>query len=138
MLMAQQVGKGAVGVNVDDVSTVGVAAEGATSVADEFLLLLMNPLYHHLHHLLNHHHHHKINLPLPKGIIELIDADEDITLKDVAIVAKDVQVAEIKESSNDDEVEPAKLQEVVEVVTTAKLITEVVTAASATITVAAP
>nr|GFC55016.1 hypothetical protein [Tanacetum cinerariifolium] len=35
MLMAQQVGKCAVGVNVDDVSTVGVAAEGATSVADD-------------------------------------------------------------------------------------------------------
>nr|GEZ49876.1 hypothetical protein [Tanacetum cinerariifolium] len=38
----------------------------------------------------------------------------------------------------DDEVEPTKLQEVVEVVTTAKLITEVVTVASATITAAAP
>nr|GEU75386.1 putative ribonuclease H-like domain-containing protein [Tanacetum cinerariifolium] len=40
-------------------------------------------------------------------------------------------------SMQDDEVEPAELQEVVEVVTTAKLITEVVTAASATITAAA-
>nr|GFA35595.1 hypothetical protein [Tanacetum cinerariifolium] len=38
----------------------------------------------------------------------------------------------------DDKVEPAELQEVVEVVTTAKLITEVVTAASATITATAP
>nr|GFB28699.1 hypothetical protein [Tanacetum cinerariifolium] len=38
----------------------------------------------------------------------------------------------------DDEVEPTKLQEVVEVVTTAKFITKVVIAASATITVAAP
>nr|GFB97031.1 hypothetical protein [Tanacetum cinerariifolium] len=37
----------------------------------------------------------------------------------------------------DDEVEPAELQEVVEVVTTAKLITEVVIVASATIIVAA-
>nr|GFA73319.1 hypothetical protein [Tanacetum cinerariifolium] len=41
-------------------------------------------------------------------------------------------------SMQDDEVEPAELQEVVEVVTTTKLITEVVTAASATITAAAP
>nr|GFD29368.1 hypothetical protein [Tanacetum cinerariifolium] len=41
-------------------------------------------------------------------------------------------------SLKDDEVEQAELQEVVEVVTTAKLITEVVTAASATITAAAP
>nr|GEZ64482.1 hypothetical protein [Tanacetum cinerariifolium] len=37
---------------------------------------------------------------------------------------------------DDDEVEPSELQKVVEVVTTAKLMTEVVTAASATITVA--
>nr|GEU59811.1 putative ribonuclease H-like domain-containing protein [Tanacetum cinerariifolium] len=41
-------------------------------------------------------------------------------------------------SRQDDEVELAELQEVVEVVTTAKLITKLVTAASATITVAAP
>nr|GEY79472.1 hypothetical protein [Tanacetum cinerariifolium] len=40
-------------------------------------------------------------------------------------------------SMQDDEVEPTELQEVVEVVTTVKLITEVVTAASATITAAA-
>nr|GEU70088.1 hypothetical protein [Tanacetum cinerariifolium] len=38
----------------------------------------------------------------------------------------------------DNEVEPIDLQEVVEVVTATKLITEVVTVASATITVAAP
>nr|GEW31372.1 hypothetical protein [Tanacetum cinerariifolium] len=41
-------------------------------------------------------------------------------------------------SMQDDDVEPAELQEVVEVVTTAKLITEVVTATSATITTATP
>nr|GEZ11718.1 hypothetical protein [Tanacetum cinerariifolium] len=76
---------------------------------------------------------------------------------DVAAVAKDVKDAEIEESSDvygrkeesqalellelsmqEDDIEPAKLQEVVEVVTTTKLITEVVTAAGATITVAAP
>nr|GEU55216.1 hypothetical protein [Tanacetum cinerariifolium] len=92
-----------------------------------------------------------------------MDADEDVTLKDVAIVAKEVEVekdAEIEEnvdvqgrqaesqdqiykidlehddkvlSMQDDELEPAKLKEVVELVTTAKLMTEVVTAA-ATIT----
>nr|GEW88627.1 hypothetical protein [Tanacetum cinerariifolium] len=85
--------------------------------------------------------------------------------KDVVVVAKDVKDAEIKESLNvqgrkaesqaqiyqidlehankvlsmqDDDIEPEELQEVVKVVTTAKLITEVVTAASATITAAAP
>nr|GFB48406.1 hypothetical protein [Tanacetum cinerariifolium] len=95
-------------------------------------------------------------------IIVDIDADVDVTMKDIA---KDVVVdAEIKDSAyvqgrqaesqaqiyqidlehadkvlniQDDEVEPAELQEVVEVVTTAKLITEVVIVASATIIVAA-
>nr|GEW13693.1 putative ribonuclease H-like domain-containing protein [Tanacetum cinerariifolium] len=67
-------------------------------------------------------------------IIANMDADEDVTLKDVDDIAKEVVVdAEIEEN---DEVEPAKLKEVVEVVTTAKLMTEVVTAASATITAA--
>nr|GEV82713.1 hypothetical protein [Tanacetum cinerariifolium] len=78
-----------------------------------------------------------------KRMIADMDADVDVTLKDVAAVAKDVQDAEIKESLDvlsmqDDEGEPAELQEVVKVVTTAKLITEVVTAASAIITAAAP
>nr|GEW45481.1 hypothetical protein [Tanacetum cinerariifolium] len=95
------------------------------------------------------------------GIIELIDADQDITLKDVAAVAKDVKDAEIEKSADvqerqaesqaqiyqidlkhadkvlsmqDNESEPIELKEVVEVVTTDKLITEVVTAASTTIT----
>nr|GEV83136.1 xylulose kinase-1 [Tanacetum cinerariifolium] len=127
MIMAQQVGEGADEVNVDDVYAVGVADKGE--------------------------------------IIKLINAAKDITLKDVDAIVKDVKDAEIEESSDvqgrkaesqaqiyqidlehadkvlsmqDDDIEPAELQEVVEVVTTAKLITEVVTAASATITVAAP
>nr|GEW04412.1 hypothetical protein [Tanacetum cinerariifolium] len=76
-------------------------------------------------------------------IIVDIDADKDVTLKDVAVVAKDGQDTKMEESADvlsmqDDEVEPAELKEVVEVVKTAKLITEVVTAASATITAATP
>nr|GEZ82317.1 hypothetical protein [Tanacetum cinerariifolium] len=64
-----------------------------------------------------------------------MDANVDVTLKDVVDIAKEVVVdAEIEES--DDEVEPAELQEVVEVVTTAKLITEVVTTATLTLTTA--
>nr|GEW55325.1 hypothetical protein [Tanacetum cinerariifolium] len=62
-------------------------------------------------------------------IIANIDADKDVTLKDVAAVAKEVE---------DDVKEPAELQEVIEVVTTAKLMIEVVTAATTTITAAAP
>nr|GEY44440.1 hypothetical protein [Tanacetum cinerariifolium] len=77
-------------------------------------------------------------------IIAYMDADVDVTLKDVADIAKEVaDDAKIEESADvlsmqDDKVEPAKLQEVVEVVTTAKLITEVVTAASTIVTPAAP
>nr|GEV17296.1 uncharacterized mitochondrial protein AtMg00810-like [Tanacetum cinerariifolium] len=87
-----------------------------------------------------------------------MDADVDVTLKDVALDAKidesadvqgrkaesqaqiyqiDLEHADKVLSMQDDKGEPAELQEVVEVVTTAKLITEVVTAASATITAAA-
>nr|GEY50542.1 putative ribonuclease H-like domain-containing protein [Tanacetum cinerariifolium] len=92
-----------------------------------------------------------------------MDADVDVTLKDIT---KDVALdAEIEDSADVqgrqaesqaqiyqvnlehadkvlsmqvDEVKPTELQEVMEVVTTTKLITEVVTAASATITVVAP
>nr|GEX57265.1 hypothetical protein [Tanacetum cinerariifolium] len=69
-----------------------------------------------------------------KGRIKAsMDVDVDVTLKDVVDITKEVDVdAEIEESAD------SQLQEVVEVVTTAKLITEVVSAASATITVAAP
>nr|GEY04587.1 hypothetical protein [Tanacetum cinerariifolium] len=100
-------------------------------------------------------------LEITKGIIADMDADEDVTLKDVAAVAEDVEKIEDNSdvhgrqaesqaqiyqidlehadkvlSIQDDKVEPAKLKEVVEVVTTAKLMTKVVTTASATITVA--
>nr|GEU64876.1 putative ribonuclease H-like domain-containing protein [Tanacetum cinerariifolium] len=63
-------------------------------------------------------------------IIELIDADKDVTLEKVE-VDKNAKVL----SMQNDELEPAELKEVVEVVTTAKLITKVVTIA-ATITAA--
>nr|GEU56842.1 putative ribonuclease H-like domain-containing protein [Tanacetum cinerariifolium] len=66
-----------------------------------------------------------------RKIIANMDADEDVTLKEVTAVAKEVEV-----EKDDDELEPVELQEVVEVVTIAKLMTKVVTAASATITVA--
>nr|GEV84332.1 putative ribonuclease H-like domain-containing protein [Tanacetum cinerariifolium] len=74
-------------------------------------------------------------------IIPSMDVDVDVTLKDVADISKEVALdAEIEESADvqrrqDDELEPSELNEVVEVVTTAKRMTEVVTA-SATITTA--
>nr|GEW42941.1 hypothetical protein [Tanacetum cinerariifolium] len=96
----------------------------------------------------------------PKGIIKNIDADEDVVLED----AKDVAVEKSDDVEDNDDIqgrtaesqakiykidldhankvlsmqeeesEPIKLQEVVDVVTTAKIINEVITAASKTIT----
>nr|GEV44797.1 putative ribonuclease H-like domain-containing protein [Tanacetum cinerariifolium] len=137
MIVEQPVGEGAPKVDVEDVSVVGVA-KGAASVTDDVV-------------------------PTAGRIIADMDANVDVTLKDIA---KDVALdPDIKESVDiqgrqaesqaqiyqtdlehddkvlsmqDDEVEPAELQEVVEVVTTTKLITKVVTAASATIIAAAP
>nr|GEZ38887.1 hypothetical protein [Tanacetum cinerariifolium] len=95
-----------------------------------------------------------------REIIANINADEDVTLKDVAAVEKTAEItknadvqgrlevsqAQIYQidlkhankvlSMQDDELDLVKLKEVVEVVTTAKLITKVVTAACATITAA--
>nr|GEY20424.1 hypothetical protein [Tanacetum cinerariifolium] len=68
-------------------------------------------------------------------IIANIDADEDVILKDVAAIEKTV---EIEENADDDELEPAELKEVVEVVTTAKLTIEVVTAAATIIVATTP
>nr|GEW29358.1 hypothetical protein [Tanacetum cinerariifolium] len=92
--------------------------------------------------------------PNRRKIAEL-DAYEDVTLEEVvAEVAKDVEVqGRLEESQaqvyhidlkhadkvlsmHDDETDIAKLKKVIEVVTTAKLMTEVVTAAATTITVA--
>nr|GEV56007.1 ribonuclease H-like domain, reverse transcriptase, RNA-dependent DNA polymerase [Tanacetum cinerariifolium] len=70
-------------------------------------------------------------------MIDKIDQDDVVVLKDdteedkeVADAVKDV------EEAMEDENEPTKVQEVVDVVTTAKLITEVVIAASETVTAA--
>nr|GEV76553.1 putative ribonuclease H-like domain-containing protein [Tanacetum cinerariifolium] len=160
MIVVQQVDEGAAKVNVDDISAAGVADEGAVSAnVDNVLAAVDEPSIPAPTPPTQPPPYHKNYLPLYKlkkvgtaqkvktskdiimdnvskhgGIIANIDVDEDVTLKDVA---KEVVVdAEIEENADDDEIEPAKLKEVVEVVTTAKLITEVVTAASATITTA--
>nr|GEX71854.1 uncharacterized mitochondrial protein AtMg00810-like [Tanacetum cinerariifolium] len=93
------------------------------------------------------------------GIIAKIDADKDVILEEVD-AAKDADVEKNEDvqgrleecqaqvyhidlehadkvlSMQDDELEPAELKEVIEVVTTAKLMIEVVTAATTTITAA--
>nr|GEV74149.1 hypothetical protein [Tanacetum cinerariifolium] len=219
---ATEVDEGADEVNVKDVSTAGVAAEGVVSAADDVVPtavealsitsptpptsppqplqdqpstsqdagismdLLQNLMdtcttltrrVEHLEHdkrLKNVGTTQRIetfddtlmdDLSKQGRIIADMDADKDVIQKDVAATTKDVQDAKIDESVDvqgrqaesraqiyqinlehadkvlsmqDDEGKTAELQEVVEVVTTAKLITEVVIAASATITAATP
>nr|GEV87158.1 hypothetical protein [Tanacetum cinerariifolium] len=151
-----QVGEGAAEVNVEYVSTAGVAASVADDevpTADKIAQALeITKLKQRVKKLERRNKASKLRRLKRVGttqrvetsndtvmddvskqgrIITYMDADKDVTLKDVVAVAKDVQDAEIEEK-------PAELQEVVEVVTTAKLITEVVTAASTTIIAAAP
>nr|GEV54127.1 hypothetical protein [Tanacetum cinerariifolium] len=90
-----------------------------------------------------------------EGKIAKLDANEDVTLEEVATdLDKDAEVQGSQEESQaqvyqfdlehtqkvlsmqDDEAEPTKLKEVIEVVTTTKLMTEVVTTAATTITAA--
>nr|GEZ51748.1 hypothetical protein [Tanacetum cinerariifolium] len=167
MIVAQQVGEGATEVNVKDVSTGGVAAEGAASADDDEVPAAVDKPYIPSPTLPTQPPPPLQDIPSTSQgrIIADIDANKDVTLKDVVVVAKDVQDVEIEESSyvqgrqaesqaqiyqidlehadkvlsmHDVDIEPSELQEVVEVVTTAKLITKVVTAASTTITTAAP
>nr|GEW52628.1 retrovirus-related Pol polyprotein from transposon TNT 1-94 [Tanacetum cinerariifolium] len=66
------------------------------------------------------------------------DADKDdvVVLMDDKEDDKKVEEAKVDESAQEDETEPTEVQEVVDVVTTAKLIIEVVTASSETVTAA--
>nr|GEW95957.1 hypothetical protein [Tanacetum cinerariifolium] len=67
-------------------------------------------------------------------MIAKMDKDDDVFLMNDKEEDKKVEEAKVDESAQEDETEPAKVQEVVDVVTTAKLIIEVVTAASETVT----
>nr|GEV85142.1 hypothetical protein [Tanacetum cinerariifolium] len=68
----------------------------------------------------------------PQGrMISDMDAHPDVVLEEAKEVAAD---AKADQDAKEEESEPAEVQEVVDVVATAKLITEVVTAASTTIT----
>nr|GEX57279.1 ribonuclease H-like domain-containing protein [Tanacetum cinerariifolium] len=143
MLVAQQVDESVADLNDDDVPADGVADEGDADVnADDVLTIKLerrNKLkVSKLRRLKRVGTAQRVDtsddtimddVSKQRRIIIDMDADVDVTLKDIA---KDVVVdAEIEDK-------PAELQEVVEVVTTAKLMTKVVTAASATITAAAP
>nr|GEV72354.1 hypothetical protein [Tanacetum cinerariifolium] len=67
-------------------------------------------------------------------MIAEVDADADVVLEDVKEAADEDK--EVAEDAKEDETKSAEVQEVLDVVTTAKLITKVVTAASETITAA--
>nr|GEU64479.1 hypothetical protein [Tanacetum cinerariifolium] len=72
-------------------------------------------------------------------IVEM-DQDDVVVLKDdkeeyKEVANKDVEEVKVDESAQEDENEPAEVQEVVDVVATAKLITEVITAANEIVTV---
>nr|GEX26301.1 hypothetical protein [Tanacetum cinerariifolium] len=71
---------------------------------------------------------------LEKGNKERMIAEMD--KDDTVVLMEDKEEDKNVEEAKEDETEPAKVQEVVDVVTTAKLITEVVTAASETVTTA--
>nr|GEW90375.1 xylulose kinase-1 [Tanacetum cinerariifolium] len=134
MLVAQEVGIGVANEMHDEgVPAVGVVTEGDVSVAhDEVPTVAKEP---------------SIPSPTPPNpppqpshdipstsqgrMIAEMDQDVDVVVKEAKEVADD---AKAHQDAKEEETEPAKVQEVVDVVTTAKLITEVVTAASITIT----
>nr|GEY05642.1 uncharacterized mitochondrial protein AtMg00810-like [Tanacetum cinerariifolium] len=148
MIVEQPDGEGAAEVNIEDVSTAGVAAEGDVRAAnDEVSTSIEEPsIPSPTPPTLPAQPSQDIPLTSQVGTAQRIktsndtvmddvskqgrmivdmDADVDVTLKDVAADVLSMQ---------DVNIEPAELQKVVEVVTTAKLITKVVTAASATLT----
>nr|GEU90802.1 hypothetical protein [Tanacetum cinerariifolium] len=134
MLVAQQVDESAAELNVDDVPAAGVADEGVTEVNVDVVPAAVDEPS--IPSLIPPTQPPPPSQDIPSTsqgrMIVDIDADVNVTLKDIA---KDVAVDdEIEESADDDDIEPTELYEVVEVVTTAKLITKIVTTASATIT----
>nr|GEU41631.1 hypothetical protein [Tanacetum cinerariifolium] len=116
MIVAQEVGEGAAEVDVEDVPVVGVAAEGVVSVADDDINAADA----------------KPSIPSPTPPTQSPPPSQDIPFTSHIDLEHTNKVL----SMQDEESKPAELQEVVEVVTTGKLVTKVVTAASATITAA--
>nr|GEU58403.1 hypothetical protein [Tanacetum cinerariifolium] len=182
MILEQQVDEGDAKVNVDDVSTVGVAAEGDVSAANDEVptaveepsipsptpptpppqpsqddkiaqALEITKLKSRVKKLERRNKASKLHR-LKKDVVledakEVIveksaDVDESTDIQkrksesQAQIYQIDLEHANKVLSMQDDKGEPAKLQEVVEVVTTANLITEVVTAASVTLSAATP
>nr|GEZ25438.1 hypothetical protein [Tanacetum cinerariifolium] len=75
-----------------------------------------------------------------KQRVRKLEKNKKLRIYGMKRLRKDVTLEEVKVEKNaeDDEQEPAKLQEVIEVVTTAKLMTKVVSTATTIVTAAAP
>nr|GEY34561.1 copia protein [Tanacetum cinerariifolium] len=161
MIVEQQVDEGVDEVHDEDVYVVGIVVEGVVSAVDDedkiARALEITKLKQRVKKLERRSKASKLQRLKNVGTAQRIKTSNDTVMDDVSkqgrIIAdmdanKDVILEDAKEVNveksvdvlrmQDDEVKPAKLQEVVEVVTTAKLITEVVTAANTTITAAAP
>nr|GEU37837.1 hypothetical protein [Tanacetum cinerariifolium] len=167
MIVEQQVDEGSEEVNVDDVPAVGVAAEGDVSAADDVVptadkvaqALEITKLKQRVNKLERRNKASKLKRLKKVGSAQRIETSDDTIMDDVSkqgmmiididadgmkaesraqIYQIDLEHANKVLSMQDDDIEPTELQEVVEVVTTAKLITEVVTAASTTLTAVAP
>nr|GFB16736.1 hypothetical protein [Tanacetum cinerariifolium] len=117
-------------VHDEGVPTTGVAAKSVVSVADDVVPTTIEEP--------------SIRSPTPPTPPPQPSHDQPSTSQDKIAQALEISKLKQKEHANkvlsmqDDKVESSKLQEVVEVVTTVKLITEVVTSASTTITVVSP
>nr|GEU65683.1 uncharacterized mitochondrial protein AtMg00810-like [Tanacetum cinerariifolium] len=120
MIVEQQVDKGDAKVNVDDVPAVGVAAEGVISATnDEVPTAIEEP---------------SIPSPTPPTPPPHTDDQGRKAESQAEIYKIELEHANKVLSMQEEESELVELQEVVDVFTTAKIITKVVTAASDTIT----
>nr|GEV85236.1 uncharacterized mitochondrial protein AtMg00810-like [Tanacetum cinerariifolium] len=147
MIVEQQVGEGDDEVHVEDVSTAGVAAEGAASIVDDdvptadariSMDLLQNlldtcaTLTRRVKHLEQDKFAQALEITkLKQRVKKLETRNKASKLRRLKKVSTTQQIETSDDTVMDDDVdiEPAELQEVVEVVTTSKLITKVVTAA---------
>nr|GFA61476.1 hypothetical protein [Tanacetum cinerariifolium] len=147
MIVAQQVGEGDDEVNVEDVPAAG--NEGAASDARISMDLLQNlldtciTLTRRVKHLEQEKIAQALEITKLKQRVKKLERRNKLKASKLRRLKKVGTTQRIDTSDNtvmddDDDIVPAELQEVVEVVTTAKLITKVVTATSVTITAAVP
>nr|GEX39755.1 hypothetical protein [Tanacetum cinerariifolium] len=127
MLVAQEVGEGVADeVHDERVPAAGVATEGVVSAAHDEKVGTGQRIETSDDTVMD-------DVSNQERMIADMDTDVDVVLEEAKEVADD---AKADQDAKEDESEPAKVQKVVDVVTTAKFITEVVTAASITITAA--